>query len=142
VTATDGSDWRTDEGVPFTSDLSGREFWTLIRAGYRPLGFVMGTCVYHVGRRKPLRTLGQVGHNIELSTQTQALYSARELAMTRMQDEATIMGAAGVVGSHITESTHVWQHRLIEFLAVGTAIAPLARDRVSPDVSLALSVDR
>jgi len=142
VAATDGADWRTDHGVPFTSDLSGREFWTLIQAGYRPLGFVMGTCVYHVGRRNPVRTLGQISRNVELSTQSQALYSARELAMTRMQDEANTLGAAGVVGSHITESTHVWRHRLIEFLATGTAIAPLTQEHDTPDVHLALSIDR
>ena len=33
---------------PFQSDLSGQDFWTLLRAGYRPLGFVMGNCVYHI----------------------------------------------------------------------------------------------
>jgi uncharacterized protein YbjQ (UPF0145 family) len=142
VGAVDGSDWRTINGLPFTSDLSGRDFWTLTNAGYRPLGFVMGTCVYHVGRRKPLRTIGQMGRNVELSTQTQALYSARELAMSRMQDEASAIGAAGVVGSHITESTHVWRHHLIEFLAIGTAIAPLIKDHVAPKVQVALSVDR
>jgi len=89
----------TDHGVPFTSDLSGREFWTLIQAGYRPLGFVMGTCVYHVGRRNPVRTLGQISRNVELSTQSQALYSARELATDPdAGTKANTLGAAGVVG--------------------------------------------
>ena len=142
VEATDGWDWLAADGVPFTSDLSGREFFTLLRSGYRPLGFVMGTCVYHVGRRRTPVVARQAGRNVELEVQTQAIYSARELAMTRMQDEAAALGAAGVVGSRITESTHVWRHRLIEFLAFGTAIEPLEGRSDPLDLEVALSVDR
>jgi uncharacterized protein YbjQ (UPF0145 family) len=124
VTANDGGDWRTKDGTPFTSDLSGQGFWTLTRAGYRPLGFVMGTCVYHVGRRQVRSAVTQTGRSLELESQTQALYTARELAMTRMQDEAKRLGATGIIGSRISESSQVWPHRLIEFLAIGTAITP------------------
>jgi uncharacterized protein YbjQ (UPF0145 family) len=141
VTATDGSDWRTDDGKPFTSDLSGREFWTVLRSGFRPLGFVMGTCVYQVGRRDPMTAVRQVRRNSELRTQTQALYSARELSLSRMQDEGIRLGAAGVVGSRVTESSHVWRHRLIEFLAIGTAIKPIATSRPDLNPWPALSVD-
>src|SRR4029078_12821060 len=45
---------RAPNGRPFTSDLSGQDFYTLISAGYRPLGLVMGTCGYqraHQGLR-------------------------------------------------------------------------------------------
>jgi len=142
VTATDGSDWRTGDGKPFTSDLSGREFWTVLRSGYRPLGFVMGTCVYQVGRRGPMTTVRQVRQNAELRTQTQALYSARELALSRMQDEGVRLGAAGVVGSRVTESSHVWRHRLIEFLAIGTAITPSTSAHPDLHPRPAISVDR
>src|SRR5262249_161527 len=34
--------WRNNKNQPFTSDLTGQDFWTLIRAGYAPLGMVMG----------------------------------------------------------------------------------------------------
>jgi hypothetical protein len=40
----DGHRWPNDAGRPFTSDLSGQDFWTLLQAGYAPLGMVMGTC--------------------------------------------------------------------------------------------------
>jgi hypothetical protein len=40
------------QGQPFTSDLSGQDFWTLIRAGYAPLGMVMGSCVYHIAHQR------------------------------------------------------------------------------------------
>ncbi len=142
VEATDGLDWTVDDGAPFVSDLSGREFFTLLRSGHRPLGFVMGSCVYHVGRRRTPVVARQVGRNVELAVQTQALYSARELAMTRMQDEAAALGAAGVVGSRITESTHVWRHRFIEFLAFGTAIEPLGAKPAPLPLDLVIGVDR
>jgi uncharacterized protein YbjQ (UPF0145 family) len=141
VTANDGGDWRTKDGTPFTSDLSGQGFWALTRAGYRPLGFVMGTCVYHVGRRRSMTALGQTGRSTELATQTQALYTARELAMTRMQEEGARLGAAGMIGARITESSQVWRHRFIEFLAIGTAIAPRASGGKSPEPRAAVSVD-
>ena len=89
---------RAPNGRPFQSDLSGQEFWTLLRTGHRPVGMVMGSCVYHVGRRGPLRTMSQTGRNVELPNFTQALYDARELAMQRMQTEAQELGAEGIVG--------------------------------------------
>ena len=113
---------RTADGRPFTSDLSGQDFWTLFRTGYRPVGMVMGSCVYHVARQGPLATLGQVGRNVELQNFTQALYDARELAMTRMQAEAAALQAKGIVGGQLHEASHVWGSHTIEFFAVGTAI--------------------
>src|SRR5205085_8919638 len=74
----DGVLHRAPNGRPFQSDLSGQEFWTLLRTGHRPVGMVMGSCVFHVGRRGPLRTIAQTGRNIELPNYTQALYEARE----------------------------------------------------------------
>src|SRR3954467_13131675 len=81
--------WKNHEGRPFTSDLSGQDFWTLLNAGYRPVGFVMGNCVYYVGQGPS----SQPKENKELATVTQALYDARELAMERMQIEAEALQA-------------------------------------------------
>ncbi len=88
---------RAPNGRPFTSDLSGQDFWTLLRTGHRPVGMVMGSCVYHVAHRGMLQSIAQTGRNVELSNFTQALYDARELAMERMQSEATEIGAEGIV---------------------------------------------
>ena len=82
------TNWRNNKGMPFTSDLSGQDFWTLIRAGYAPLGMVMGSCVYHIAHQKLGSKMGNIGRNVELEQFTQALYDARELAMSRMQAEA------------------------------------------------------
>ena len=59
---------------------------------------------------------------------TQALYDARELAMERMQAEATQVQAEGIVGTQIHERSHGWGSHVIEFFSVGTAIASTSAD--------------
>jgi uncharacterized protein YbjQ (UPF0145 family) len=121
----DGAVRRTSNGKPFTSDLSGQAFWTLLRTGHRPVGLVMGSCVYHVAHRGPIQTVSQVASNVELPNYTQALYSARELAMQRMQTEAQALTAKGIVGVELREQSHGWGDRIIEFFAIGTAITAM-----------------
>jgi uncharacterized protein YbjQ (UPF0145 family) len=131
-------------GQPFTSDLSGQDFWTLLHAGYRPLEMVMGSCVYHVAHQGFFRSLGNVGKNTELTNFSQALYDAREIAMERMQHEATEAGAEGVVGVDLHEGSHAWQSHVVEFFAVGTAVKPISTEQdasVIPDPQLVLSVN-
>ncbi len=115
---------RAPSGRPFTSDLSGQDFWTLLQTGHRPVGMVMGSCVYHVARRGMLQSLAQTGRNVELANFTQALYDARELAMERMQAEAAEAKAGGIVGVDLQEKSHGWGSHTIEFFAIGTAIVP------------------
>jgi uncharacterized protein YbjQ (UPF0145 family) len=115
---------RAPNGRPFTSDLSGQDFWTLLRTGHRPVGMVMGSCVYHVAHRGMFQSMAQAGRNVELSNFTQALYDARELAMERMQSEAQEIRAEGIVGVDLQEKNHGWGSHTIEFFAVGTAIVP------------------
>jgi uncharacterized protein YbjQ (UPF0145 family) len=120
----DGVLHRAPNGRPFTSDLSGQDFWTLLRTGHRPVGMVMGSCVYHVAHRGMLQSMAQTGRNVELTNFTQALYDARELAMERMQSEAQSIGAEGIVGVDLQEKSHGWGSHTIEFFAIGTAIVP------------------
>jgi uncharacterized protein YbjQ (UPF0145 family) len=138
----DGVSHRAPNGKPFTSDLSGQDFWTLLRAGYRPLALVMGNCVYHVAHQGLGTWLSTVGRNCEMPNFTQALYDARELAMERMQAEAVEAGAAGVVGTSVDERTHGgWDAHIIEFFAVGTAVAATsAEHRIEPP-ALVLTVN-
>jgi uncharacterized protein YbjQ (UPF0145 family) len=119
---------RAPNGRPFTSDLSGQDFSTLLRAGYRPVGLVMGNCVYHVAHQGLRAAWKQIGRNQEMPTYTQALYEARELAMERMQTEATEAQAAGIVGTRITERSHGWGSHVIEFFAIGTGVVPISDD--------------
>jgi uncharacterized protein YbjQ (UPF0145 family) len=128
----DGDLHRAPNGRPFTSDLSGQDFWTLLRTGHRPVGLVMGSCVYHVAHRGMLQSFKQMGKNVELPNFTQALYDARELAMERMQAEAETLQAEGIVGVQLNERNHGWGSHVIEFFAIGTAIVPYAEPRQIP----------
>jgi uncharacterized protein YbjQ (UPF0145 family) len=141
VSAEDGGHWKTPEGKPFTSDLSGQDFWTLLQSGHAPLGLVMGTCVYHVAHQGMFKAMGNIGQNKEMPNFTQALYEARELAMERMQDEAKKVGAEGIVGVQIQEKSHIWGSHTIEFFAMGTAVRKLP-DREIATPRMVLSLDR
>ena len=142
VSSSDGTSWRTKEGKPFTSDLSGQDFWTLVQAGYMPLGLVMGTCVYHVAHRSAGAAIAQAGSSQELTNFTQALYEARELAMARMQEEAESLGAEGIVGVQLVEKSHFWGSHVIEFLALGTAVRPIRPDHTIAQPQMVVSLDR
>lgn len=117
--------FRTKDGRPFTSDLSGQDFWKLVRGGYRPVSLSMGACVYHIAHLTFLQTLNQLGRNCEVTVYTEATYAARELALERMQAEALKRGGIGVVGVRVEESTWGWGANAIEFFAVGTTVVPL-----------------
>src|SRR5204863_1092788 len=128
----DGFSWRNNQNKPFTSDLSGQDFWTLLQAGYAPLGMVMGSCVYHVAHRTFGNILSNLGQNTELPQFTQALYDARELAMARMQKEAEALDAEGIVGVQLTQRNHSWGSHTTEFFAIGTAVRPIRPDPTIP----------
>jgi uncharacterized protein YbjQ (UPF0145 family) len=119
---------RAPNGRPFTSDLSGQDFATLLRAGYRPVGMVMGNCVYHVAHQGLRASWRQIGRNTEMPNYTQALYEARELAMERMQSEADELQAGGIVGARIEQKSHGWGSHVIEFFAIGTAVVPTSAE--------------
>ena len=110
----------------------GRTRWSLLHAGYRPVEMVMGSCVYHVAHRGMLSGLGTVGRNVELENFTSAMYEAREIAVERMQAEASAAKAEGVVGVDIHEGSHGWQTHVIEFFAIGTAVLPLEQE-IAPE---------
>ena len=126
--------WRNNKNQPFTSDLSGQDFWTLIRAGYAPLGMVMGSCVYHIAHQRLGAKMGNIGRNVEIEQFTQALYDARELAMSRMQAEAE----AAARGGHRRRPAAAAQprlglahHRVLRHRHRRAAAAPRSRHRAS-----------
>jgi len=137
--------WRASNGKPFQSDLSGQDFWTLLHAGYRPVGMVMGNCVYFVAPQQAQQGQGWgqgYQQNMELTGPTQAFYDARELAMERMQAEAEELGAEGIVGVTVDESNHTWGVNVLEFSAIGTAVMPIRDDHQIAKPSLVLSVNK
>ncbi len=141
VKAEDGRSHRNNQGMPFTSDLSGQDFWILMQTGHIPQGLVMGTCVYHIAHRSLGQTIRSAGQNVELPNFTQALYEARELAMTRMQDEANRLGASGIVGVRLEEKSHMWGDHTIEFLSLGTAVVKGDQGFTIPPPQTIISLD-
>jgi uncharacterized protein YbjQ (UPF0145 family) len=133
-----GGNWRTPAGKPFTSDLSGQDIYTLVRAGHAPVSFVLGTCVYHVAHQSFHQMWKTVGQNSEMPNFTQATYDAREIAIARMQAEAERDGAEGIVGARVSEENHIWGEHAIEFLALGTSIRRREQSGVVPAPALVL----
>jgi uncharacterized protein YbjQ (UPF0145 family) len=133
--------FRTHDGKPFTSDLSGQDFWTVLQAGYRPVGLVMGNCVYHIAHQSFGQWFKNAGQNVEMTNFTQGLYDARELAMERMQHEAQELKAEGIVGVAIHERSYRWSSHVIEFFTVGTAVVSMRADHHIPKPQLVLSLD-
>jgi uncharacterized protein YbjQ (UPF0145 family) len=132
-----GESYKNVHGKPFQSDLSGQDFWTLIRTGYRPVGFVMGNCVYYV---PPILLDAPATMSTELPEYTHALYDARELATERLQDEAERLQATGIVGVTFAEREHSgrvapWNvgnaalesGEVIELFVIGTAVVPTGK---------------
>ena len=119
-----------------SSDLSINEFALTRAAGFEPIGLVMGSSIYHVGWQAM-----QWNQSQEVTILTQAMYNARGLAMSRLVAEADLLGADGVVGVHLEITNQEWESELSEFVAIGTAVVPLASDRTlsPPTLTLPLS---
>src|SRR5215813_8988966 len=109
-----------DPAGVFTSDLSVSEYVLLGEAGFEPLGFVVGSSIYHIGLQ-----VGRWSQNQELQILTQAMYNARELAMARMRAEADHVGADGIVGVQLRMQSYAWGQGVLEFIATGTAVRAL-----------------
>jgi uncharacterized protein YbjQ (UPF0145 family) len=103
-----------------TSDLGVNEHLLTRQAGYDVIGQVMGSSFYKVSMLgSTMNLLRQTG---ELMAMTQAQLAARTLALSRLRQEATLLGAHGVVGVRLKIGRYDWSAGLIEFSAMGTAI--------------------
>ncbi|MFT3842264.1 MAG: heavy metal-binding domain-containing protein [Myxococcaceae bacterium] len=147
----EGGNFRNKKGKPFQSDLSGQDFWLLIRSGYRPVGFVMGNCVYYVNPKMVNASGWKSG---ELVNYTHALYDARELAIERLQDEAEELGATGIVGVTVAERSHSYRANpwnvgnaalqsgeVLEMFVFGTAVVPTGEKSHAGHAALVLSAN-
>jgi uncharacterized protein YbjQ (UPF0145 family) len=99
----------------FTSDLSVNEYLCVEKADFEPVGLVVGSSIYHIGFQQSNWKASQ-----EMGVLTQAMYSARELAMTRMEEEADQLGADGIVGVRLDIGRYEWGADMAEFIAIGT----------------------
>ncbi len=133
--------WRLSNNKPFTSDLSGQQFYTLVQGGHFPVEFVMGSCVYHVAHQGAFQAMRQSFINQEITQFTEAVYSARELAMTRMQAEADAVAAHSIVGVRAMVSNHIWGEHATEFLALGTAVRKISEESTTLEIGFTIPLD-
>src|SRR6202161_124414 len=99
----------------FTSDLSVNEFLLVKQAGFEPVGLVVGSSIYHIGIQMSGWKKSQ-----EMTVLSEAMYGARQLAMTRMEEEADQLGADGIVGVRLDIGRYGGGGGLGEFIGVGT----------------------
>ncbi len=119
----------TAAGHPlFTSDLSANEFLLTLQPGYTTLGQVMGSTIYHVGRQYlPVQysTYSQrymAHYDYELDVLSQAHQQAAALALGRLEQEAALLHAHGVIGVRFTRKHYAWEPDILEYVALGTTI--------------------
>ena len=113
---------RHDAETPgFTATLGAREFALLAGDDVLPVGIVTGSCVYHVGTVWP-----PMQQSAELTVLTTAHVQVRRRALDRLQQEAALLGAHGVLGVKLKFSTRRVETEqggeLLEYSATGTAV--------------------
>jgi uncharacterized protein YbjQ (UPF0145 family) len=126
--------------TPFVSDLSARDFSLLKAAGWMPVGLAFGAAFVYAPRRTAGMALQQKTQNVELTNYTEAMYSARESAMERMQRSALAAGGEGVVQVKVTEGPMSFARHAVGFTAWGTAVRLVAESHqfLEPQVVLPL----
>jgi uncharacterized protein YbjQ (UPF0145 family) len=127
---------------PILTDLSLPDYVLLRRAGYIPVGVVASTSVFYIIPSRETRQLTtgwqRFQPNQELTDFTQGIYEARENAIGRASDQASRLGAGGLVGmtiDHHVAVREVEQNNtsredlIVTFHVIGTAIAPHGEHR-------------
>lgn len=125
---------------PFVSDLSARDFTLISTAGWAPVGLSFGAAYIYAPRRDAATALRQSTQNVELTNLTEALYTARESAMERMQSSGRSMRADGIIGVRVSEGPVPFASHVIGFSAWGTAVrlAADAHNYIAPRMVLPL----
>src|SRR5882724_2763303 len=110
----------------FTSDLSVNEFLLVRDAGCQPIAQIMGSSIYHIGQIPDYK-----GKTAEIEVISDAHREARRRALSRLFQEAVVVGADAVVGAKLRERMITMGARgkggddggeVIEFTVVGTAV--------------------
>jgi uncharacterized protein YbjQ (UPF0145 family) len=128
----------------WTSALSTGEFAAIRSVGFEPVGQVMGSAVYHIGRSSRYwgyhdclfpgagygYSFGNVGtapvavsgKGSPAAALVAVFESARRAALGRMTAECTALGGDGVVSAALTMAPFAAQPNCLEFKVIGTAV--------------------
>ncbi|MGW7541588.1 heavy metal-binding domain-containing protein [Streptomyces sp. NPDC054770] len=122
----------------WSSALSTGEFAALRAVGFEPVGQVMGSAVYHVGRSGRYwgyhnclyadwwgtgsARVALSGRGAPSAGLVQVLDRARRSALERMTAECSGLGGDGVVAAQLTVAPFPAQPNCLEFKVIGTAV--------------------
>ncbi|MGF1429616.1 heavy metal-binding domain-containing protein [Kitasatospora sp. LaBMicrA B282] len=126
----------------WSSALSTGEFAAIRSVGFEPVGQVMGSAVYHVGRSgrywgyhdclytgggwngRGYATAGIAlsGNGAPSAGLVEVLDTARRTALGRMSAECTALGGDGVVAAQLTMAPFPAAPNCLEFKVIGTAV--------------------
>jgi len=121
------------EDGPVLTELSVADYAKLLSAGVEPLGIVAWSSVFFVGASYSTQRLGGMNftQNQELREFTQGVYSAREIAVGRVTEQAARLDASGVIGVRIAHGirqvslgggAYSRSGLMVTFHVIGTAI--------------------
>jgi uncharacterized protein YbjQ (UPF0145 family) len=112
-----------ERGGAFTSDLSVGDFALCHQLRLKPVSQVMGSSIYQVGyQATPWPSAMGGSFMFEMEALSQAWNEVRGLALGRLAQEASHVGADAVVGVELRTGEHDWAENAIEYVVVGTAI--------------------
>ena len=132
---------RSSSESAFVSDLSGRDFTLLMASGWAPLGLAVGASFVYAPRRTAGVTIKQASQNVEMTNFTEAMYSARESAMERMQQSALALQGTGVVEVKVKEGPMSFARHAVGFAAFGTVVRLVAERHQSVKPTMILPLD-
>ncbi len=116
----------------FTSDLSVGSFALCHELGLKPLAQVMGSSIYQVGYQSTVPMSYGSGFMFQLDELTRAWNEVRELAFSRLAQEAEHVGADAVVGVQISSGAREFTEGAIECVVIGTAVRSASRKGERP----------
>ncbi len=112
-----------EHGGAFTSDLSVGDFALCHQLGLKPVSQVMGSSIYQVGyQATPWPSAMGGSFMFEMEALSQAWNEVRSLALGRLAQEASHVGADAVIGVELRTGEHDWAENSIEYVVVGTAV--------------------
>jgi uncharacterized protein YbjQ (UPF0145 family) len=111
---------RTASGLPFLFAHTTQVLYQMMRAGFAPVVHGYGVCVYHVPHRTMRQALGQTFQNAEVPVFTDAWYTAREIAIARLQAQMEQHGAQLVLNMKMSMAADAFGEHTAEFRLSGS----------------------
>jgi uncharacterized protein YbjQ (UPF0145 family) len=111
---------RTPSGRPFVFANSVQVLYQMLKRDHVPVAYGFGVCVYHVPHRSMRQALSQTFQNTEVPQFTDAWYTAREIALSRLQSQLEQNGASVVLHMSVDERAEAFGEHTAEFRAHGS----------------------